>query len=372
MKIKLYAAAATLVLFPAPAAAAFADWPQSGYGSGNTFYNPAESRLNAGTVGKVQQRWTLPTHSSPQCEVGIDPVVSGGRLFTSDPGGIGAYDPATGARKWHVDLDRMTVGKLAVADGKLLLLASECDVPAAYESSLIAFEPGTGRRLWTTGLARFTYDLRVDQGMAVLDSNQNGLASTIAYRVADGKFQWLRKGDRGDGLVSAGGRLLLRSDSGGAKAVSVRTGKTLWQTKRNWYAVGADPAGTRFYIDGDPGLSAVDAATGRVIWSTTTHASYVTTDRRHVFFTRYRSTVCLDAATGRKLYSVHLPQSGGRAVRAGGLLYSPNGTAGLMSIADAATGKVLAGGMRSDQSHPPVIAGGWLYVTDGDLLRAYY
>ena len=302
----------------------------------------------------------------------MDPVVSGGLLFSSDRGGIGAYDPATGVRRWHAGLQGATVVRLAVADGKLLLLSSVCDVPAAQESRLTAYAPATGRRLWSTGLAKFTYDLRVDRGMAVMDSNQDGVPSTVAYRVDDGWFQWLRPGDRGDGLVSAGGRLLLRSVDGGARAVSVRTGKVLWATKRNWYAVGTDPAGTRFYIDGDPGLSAVDAATGRVIWSTTEHASYVTTDPRHLFFPRHRSTVCLDAATGRKLYSVHLPEAAGRAVGAGGLLYTPNGRSGAMSIADAATGKVRAAGMRSNVGHPPVIAGGWLYVTEGDTLRAYY
>jgi outer membrane protein assembly factor BamB len=161
VKIKMYVAVVALVVMPAPAAAAPpagvpGGWEQVGYGAGRTYYNPDESRLNAATVGGLQQRWTAATHSSSLCAVGAAPVVSGGRLFTSDPGGIGAYDPATGARRWHVEMERTTVRHLAVADGK----------------------------------------------------------------------------------------------------------RTLWRTTQNWYAVGSDPAGKRFYIDG-PGLSAIDAATGR-------------------------------------------------------------------------------------------------------------
>ena len=347
-------------------------WAQSGFDGGNTYYNPHEGRLNAGAIGAVAERWRLTVRAS-RCDVGAGPVISGGRLFSSDAGGIGAYEPASRRRLWHVDMPSTTVKRLAWADGKLLVLSSECRVPAKFESRLTAFDPARGARLWTTGLRKFSYDMRVDHGMIVLDSNQDGLASTIAYRVADGGFGWLRRGDRGDGLVSAGGRLLLRRAAGGAVAVSVTSGKALWETSSNWYAAGADPAGTRFYVAGS-GLAAVDAATGRVIWSIGTHVSEVTTDRRHVFYRHDRSTVCLDAATGRKLYSVHTPAVAGRPVRAGGLLYTPNGYGSPMSIADADTGAVRlkVPNIASNQDHPPVVAGGWLYVSDGTTLRAYY
>ncbi|MET0422972.1 MAG: PQQ-binding-like beta-propeller repeat protein [Actinoplanes sp.] len=369
MKIKMYAAVAALVLLPAPAAAT--GWPQSGYGPGNTFYNPDESRLNSATIAGVRQRWTLTSPYSYGCQAGTDPIVSDGRLFTADKGGFGAYDPATGTRRWHVALPDTTIGRLAAVDGRLLVLTSVCQVPAPYESRLSAYDPATGRLLWSAGLRKFTFDMRVDRGVVALNSNQNGVASTVAYRAADGRPLWLLKGDRGDGLVSAGGRLLLRTAAGGAKAVAITTGKTLWQTKQNRYAVGTDPDGGVFYLDG-AGLTAVDAATGKVRWATTTHVAEVTTDRRHVFYGHDRSIVCLDAATGRKLYSVHTPGPAGRAVRAGGLLYVGSGTRSPMTIADAATGAVRAAGMPSNQNHAPVIADGRIFVTEGDALRAYY
>lgn len=368
----MYAAVAALVLVPAPAAAT-GDWAQSGYGPGATYFNPDETRLTAATIGAVTQRWTLPAHSSSHCEVGADPVVAGGRVFTTDPGGIGAYDPATGMPQWHVELRRTTVRRLAVADGKLIVLSSVCAVPTPYESHLTAFNPATGAQLWTAGLVKFSYDLRIDRGVVTLDSNQDGVASTIAYRVADGGYLWLRTGARADGLVSAGGRLLLRTATG-AEAVDITTGAALWRTGQNWYAIGSDPDGRRFYIDG-PGVSAVDAATGKLLWTIADHAAGVTTDGRHVYFTRDRSVECRDAGTGRKLFSVHLPAPGGRPVRAGDLLYTPVGTGSPMSIVDAGTGTPRATAtrvrIRSDADHPPVVAGGRLLVTEGDTLRGY-
>ena len=369
MKIKFYVAVAAFVLAPAPAAAApGSEWPQAGYGGGNTYYNPGESRLNGDTIGGIRERWVVPTHSVAHCEVGGGPVVAGGRVFSTDPGGVGAYDSATGVRRWHVELPRTTVWRLAVADGKLIVLSSACRVPTAFQSNLTAYEMATGARIWSSGLAKYSFDMRIDRGVVALDSNQDGLASTIAYGVADGKFRWLRRGDRGDGLISAGGRLLLRRESGGAVAVSITDGRTLWQTPENWYAVGSDPAGSRFYVGG-PGLAAVDAATGRRLWASPLEAFAVTSDARHVYFGRARSVECLDAATGRKLWSVHLPGLAGRSVRAGGLLYVAGAA---LEIRDAATGKPEKSGIAGDVDLPPVVADGRLLITDGDQLRAYY
>ena len=373
MKIKMYAAVAALVLMPAPAAAAPSDWNQSGYGPGATYYNPGETRLTAAAIGALAQRWTLATRSSSHCEVGADPVVAGGLVFTTDPGGVGAYDPDTGTPRWHVDLRRTTVRSLAFADGKLIALSSICAVPTPYESRLTAFDPVTGAQLWTVGLAKFGYDLRIDRGVVALDSNQDGVASTIAYRVADGGYLWLRLGAHADGLVSAAGRLLLRT-AAGAEAADITTGRTLWRTGQSWHAIGTDPDGRRFYVDG-PGVSAVDAATGKVLWTIAAHATGITADGQRIYFTRGRSVECRDAGTGRKLFSVHLPGPGGRPVRAGDLLYTAVGTGSPMSIVDAATGTPRATAtrvrIRSDRDHPPIVVYGRVLVNDGTTLRVY-
>ncbi|MEU4421188.1 PQQ-binding-like beta-propeller repeat protein [Actinoplanes sp. NPDC024001] len=345
------------------------EWNQPGYGPGATYFNPLESRLNAATVGAIGKRWEISTRGAPDCEIGREPLVAGGNVYTSDPGGVGAYDPATGVRRWHAALLRRGVTRLAVGDGKLVALTYACDGQGSY---LTAFNGSTGARLWDVPLGGPAQDMVVDRGLAVVDTRPDFALSTTAYRLADGFRAWRLTGTRGDGLLSAGGRLLLRTDQG-SRAVAVSTGATLWQTTENWYAVGSDPAGTRFYVGGaGGGLTAVNAADGVPIWKSAWPSPSVTADDQRVYFPRHRSIICLDARTGRKLWSVHLPGAAGQPARAGSLLYGPSGMGSPLRIVDAVTGRGLRGGMPSDQNYPPAVADGRLFLTDGSRLRAYF
>ncbi|WP_230860763.1 outer membrane protein assembly factor BamB family protein [Actinoplanes aureus] len=370
MSCVLVSAIAAALVLAQPLPASGSEWGQPGYGPGATYFNPGESGLTAATVGAVRKRWEIPTHGGPDCEIGREPLVSGGNVYTSDPGGVGAYDPGSGVRRWHAALPRRGVSRMAVGDGKLVTLTYACDGQGSY---LNAFQSSTGARLWEVPLGGPAQDMVVDRGVVVVDTRPDYALSTTAYRLTDGHRSWRLTGTRGDGLLSAGGRLLLRTEGQGSRAVAVGTGATLWQTPENWYAVGSDPAGTRFYVGGaGGGLTAVDAATGVPIWKSAWPSPSVTADEERVYFPRHRSVVCLDARTGRKLWSVHLPDAAGQPVRAGSLLYSPSGMDSPLRITDAATGRGLRGGMPSDQHYPPTVAGGRLFLTDGARLRAYF
>lgn len=366
MSSVLSAALAAVLALSLPAS----EWTQPGYGPGATYFNPNEKRLDATTVSTIAKRWEIATHGAPDCEIGRDPVVAGGNVYSSDPGGIGAYDPATGARRWHAALPRRGVTRMAVGDGKLITLTYTCDGQGSF---LTAYQAGTGARLWDVPLGVPAQDMVVDRGVAVVDTRPDFAMTTTAYRLTDGYRIWRLTGTRGDGLLSAGGRLLLRTEGQGSRAVSVDTGATLWQAPADWYAVGSDPAGTRFYVGGEGGnLTAVDAATGAPLWKSTWPSPSVTADEQRVYLPRYRSIICLDARTGRKLWSVHLPDAAGQPVRAGNLLYAPSGMGSPLRITDAATGRGLRGGMPSDQNYPPAVADGRLFLTDGSRLRAYF
>ncbi|WP_229067824.1 PQQ-binding-like beta-propeller repeat protein [Actinoplanes sp. DH11] len=362
MSSVLVAALIAALMLPPPS-----DWTQPGHGPGATYYNPHETTFNP---DKATKRWEIPTHGAPDCEVGREPLVAGGSVYSSVPGGLAALDPATGARRWFTKLVRRGVTRMSVADGKLITLTYTCDGQGSF---LSAFSASSGARLWDVTLGGPAQDMVVDRGVAVVDTRPDYTLSTTGYRIADGGRLWRLTGTRGDGLLSAGGRLLLRIEGRGSRAVSVTSGATLWTTPQNWYAVGSDPAGGRFYVGGaGGGLTAVDAAKGTVIWKSTLPSPNVTADEKRVYLPRYRSVVCVDASTGRKLWSVHLPESAGQPVRVGALLYSPSGLGSPLSVVDAVTGKPRKGGMPSDEHYPPVVAGGRLFLTDGDRLRAYF
>ncbi|MBB2945761.1 outer membrane protein assembly factor BamB [Actinoplanes lutulentus] len=343
------------------------EWTQPGYGPGATFYNPLENGLDP---SKLVKRWEIPTHGSPECEIGREPLIAGGNVYSSAAGGFAAFDPATGARRWFTKLVRRGITRMAIADGKIVTLTYTCDGQGSF---LTAFSATTGTRLWEVPIGGPAQDMVVDRGVAVVDTRPDYTLSTTGYRLGDGGRLWRLTGTRGDGLLSSGGRLLLRTNESGARAVDIKTGGTVWQTTQNWYAVGSDPAGTRFYVSGTGGaLAAVNAANGSTIWKSDVPSPGVTADDKRVYLPRYRSVLCLDAGTGRKLWSVHLPDAAGQPVRAGALLFSPSGIDSPLSIVDAVTGRAMKGGMPSDQHYPPAVAGGRLFLTDGDRLRAYF
>nr|GID82960.1 hypothetical protein Ade03nite_18840 [Actinoplanes derwentensis] len=349
---------------------AASEWTQNGYGAGLTFYNPDERSLTGATVGAVRQRWEISTHGGPECEVGREPLVGGGNVYTSDPGGVGAYDPATGVRRWHAELKRRGVTRMALSQGFLVTLSYACDGQRAY---LNAFRAGSGVLVWEVQLSAPSQDMIVDDGVVVVDTRPDYETSTVAHRLATGARLWKLFGTRGHGLLSAGGRLLVRTQGDGSRAVSIVTGATIWTTREDWYAVGSDPAGSRFYVGGGKrGLTAIDAATGNRVWESDWPTPSVTADRDRVYVPRQRTVICLDAKTGRRLWAMHLPDGAGQPVRAGELLYSPSGLGAALSIVDAVTGRVRGGGMPSSDSHPPTVAGGRLLLTDGSRLRAYF
>ncbi|MFC6562903.1 PQQ-binding-like beta-propeller repeat protein [Actinoplanes utahensis] len=353
---------------PAPVPAS--QWTQTGYGPGLTFYNPDETRLTAGTVGRISRRWEITTHGAPECEVGREPLVGYGFVYTSDPGGVGAYDPATGDRRWHAALDRRGVTRMALADGVLVILTYACD---GQHSFLTAFNATTGARIWEVPLSVPSQDMIVDRGVVVVDGRPDFEASTVAHRLTTGARMWKLFGTRGDGLLSAQGRLLLRTEGEGSRAVDIKTGGTLWSTRADWYAVGSNPSGSRFYVGGrHGGLTAIDSANGNIAWVSPWPSPTVTADGERVYYPRQRTVVCLDARTGKRLWSVHLSETAGQPVRAGGLLYSPSGLDHPLSIVDAATGRAVQGGMPSSENYPPTVADGRLFLTDGNRLRAYY
>lgn len=368
--IAAFTAALSLPTPPAPAPAPASEWTQSGYGPGLTFYNPHENALTPSSVNAITSRWDIATHGAPECEVGREPLAGYGNIYTSDPGGIGAYDPATGSRRWHVGLERRGVTRMALSAGILTTLTYACDNQLSF---LTAFRATTGARIWEIPLGAPTQDMIVDRGVVVVDTRPDFEASTVAHRLATGARLWKLFGTRGDGLLSAQGRILLRTEGEGSRAVDVRNGATIWRTPEDWYAVGSNPTGSRFYIGGrNGGLTAIDSANGNKIWQSTWPSPSVTADDERVYLPRHRSVICLDAKNGRRLWSVHLPDGAGQPVRAGALLYSSSGMDAALSIADARTGRELKGGMPSSQNYTPAVAGGRLFLTDGNRLRAYF
>jgi outer membrane protein assembly factor BamB len=113
----LFKTAVTVLLtLPVPAPPA-PEWPQDGYGPGNTGWNPAETAVGAATIGELKPAWTAtiapappagtgkapdqarqarPAHTGPVRTVAVDDR----RIYASLSGSVRAYSPATGRSLW--------------------------------------------------------------------------------------------------------------------------------------------------------------------------------------------------------------------------------------------------------------------------------
>ncbi|GAA0572596.1 hypothetical protein GCM10010172_66430 [Paractinoplanes ferrugineus] len=356
---------------PPPAA-----WGQDGYGPGNTRYNPAESVVNASSIGRLALRWTVrPALGRPGC--GADPIaprVVGDRIFLRDGGGVGAYQAATGKPLWRqTGFSQVSAGPL-VAGGLVLVAGTKCGSSSDYDGTLIALDAATGARRWQrTG--PWTLDAVVADASTVVVSGacatcDDARRGTVAYRLTDGKPLWTHRNESLAGPVSAGGLILLRRSTGSAEtwASRITTGAPVWGTDQAITAYAAEPA--VFYIGDGGGLCARSAVDGRTLWQVAKEAGDLATDGRRVYVASVQRVNTYDARTGRLVWSRAL-NAPAMPVRAGGLLYVTTGT-GAVAVLSATDGRPVATkGLAIAPRQHVVVAGGRLLTTDQSAVRAY-
>ncbi|GIF19971.1 hypothetical protein Ate02nite_27010 [Paractinoplanes tereljensis] len=362
---------------PAQATPPPASWGQDGFGPGNTSYNPSESVVNAGSIGRLKLRWTVTSSSgTPGCRPDpLAPLVVGNRVFLRDGGGVGAYDAATGKRLWR-DTGSGTAAALIVAGNLVLVFDGGCDSSSAYGSSVTALDAGSGARRWRrTG--GWTVDTAVADAGTVVTSGACGTCGDAAhgvnaYRLSDGALLWSRPNEVLAGPVAAGSLVLLRETTGTAEtwASRISTGKPVWGTSRSSTAAAASPAGTQLYLTDDECLSARLAGDGKPLWTVPKESGDLAADDRQVYVASAGRINTYNAKTGRLVWTRALPNPGS-PVRAGGLLYVRSGK-GSLAILNAADGrpvpiKTTYGGL----SVHVVAAGGRLLLTGESSVRAY-
>jgi outer membrane protein assembly factor BamB len=361
---------------PARATAPDSAWTQDGYGPGNTGYNPYEAALNAGTVDGLRLRWTVtPRPGVEGCETTPEPpMVAGSRVIMFEDGGVGAREAGTGRRLWLASGFSFLGKTLAVVDGLVIATETSCHSQSDYEGTITALDLRTGRAVWRSRQSGTVDKLVAGSGVLVThgfcyvcDEDRN---QVVAYRVADGVRLWARDSADLAGEVVASDRVLLSSTNGafGTQAVSLRGGAIDWRSGRVWSALSSTPAGDRFLARGAAGFSAIDPRTGKVGWSVRSTVESLSCDGRRVFAAGPGLTA-YGVADGRRLWR-RQPAGPGKPVRAGGLLYVTGGRA--LAILSPVTGEPAASAGRFGAAiDHVVVAGGRLFTTDGESIRAY-
>ena len=133
-------------LFASPVAASGGSWAQFGYAPTRSGYNPGETTLNPGNVGKLKPIWQIdlgaPSSSGP--------AVVGTRVFiTAGDGSVVALDRATGKTLWRTALGTSAGGQAPAVYGSLVIVTGD----NSGGGFVAAFNVSSGKLVWRTAIA---------------------------------------------------------------------------------------------------------------------------------------------------------------------------------------------------------------------------
>ena len=185
--------------------------------------NPAHTRTTGDTTvfGPLEQVWTADVTGTPK-----QMIVAGGRVHTLGDGLATALDAGTGRRIWQARWSPTL--PMVYAAGRLIATDTST-------GDLVALDAVTGQPAWRTefGENRSVGALTAGNGLVVISlSDGSGPKVEIAgVRASDGRQQWARDltGPDDFSAAIAGDRAFFATRCGGAEALALADGRSLWQ-----------------------------------------------------------------------------------------------------------------------------------------------
>jgi outer membrane protein assembly factor BamB len=141
-------------------------WPQIGFDSGHSGYNPGETTISAQNVASLALLWATPTDNTAQ---GL--VAANGVLYGESSDLLYALNPKTGAVRWSIGGMNTNARAPAVAGTRVL---AACNVPS-QGSGLCAYEAKNGAMSWSNLATCFSCGLvstpAVVKGLVYAENN---------------------------------------------------------------------------------------------------------------------------------------------------------------------------------------------------------
>jgi outer membrane protein assembly factor BamB len=345
------------------------DWPQFGFDSGYSGFNPNETVLGPGNVASLQQVWLT------QQAGGNGAAVADGVVYAGGPFRVSALDEATGTKLWRAGTAGHVIGSPAVADGLVYV--------GTGASWVEAFDAVTGALRWSYwGGSNFpTSTPRVADGFVYVCTTREwpwpARSGLDAFDAKTGTLIWsvLNVGD-----PSVANGLVYTNTPAGLEALDAATGALVWQ---DTLPPGYVPVvvGDSVYIRALTGTFYVlDALSGAVRWSWTNPpfdwGGSIAVAHGNVYADAYNGNVyAFDAASGILLWETHLLGADqlDTPVVANGVVYVQSASGPpVLYMLDADTGAILSRlPVGTGSYNEPVVVDGSLYVDAYPGFRAF-
>jgi outer membrane protein assembly factor BamB len=367
------------------AATSSINWAQDGFNKGQTGYNAFETAIGASNVGSLTYRFSIVSPvAKDSCSQQGPPIVDNGRLFISDQGGFGAYNPTTGAPLWNVREPgdpQENITPLLVASGNTVIaVETDCISQSDPPSEMTAYNATTGAPLWSVNSDPAIFSLVIDGNVVVTSGAPAEGPETAGYNLATGAQIWANSDDAADVALSAGGTMLLTNfDGSGSTAINVATGATKWTTTKVWTEFASSKDGTKIAATSGNDVVYLNAVTGAVLWTATGIGAYcralvgcafAAIDATHIYIAAGATLTALNTSNGHVAWHVTVNSFLDRPVVANGVVYVPQ-TGDAMDLFKASTGAQLDGSQYVGEINHAVVVNGFLYVTNGRVMDAF-
>jgi eukaryotic-like serine/threonine-protein kinase len=271
-------------------AGSLTNWPQQGFDSGHTGYNPYEAILNSGNVGSLTRLWTFPTGSS---NVAGNVVEANGTIYAASTNGtLFAIDAAAGTKRWTFasGTGYVSSGSAPAVDNGLVFTV--CSLPNGIQA-ICALKAKNGELKWSYAVPGATTYAESAPVFANGNVYFGGCGTSCAYVALSeekGKVVWSVPEPSGcamnngqppavvDGLFYA---TTSGCSSAEVIALNAQTGAPVWNLPLNSGALagmtvakGVVAVVTAF--SGGQDVYALSATGGGVLWVTGGHSSHIT------------------------------------------------------------------------------------------------
>ena len=244
-------------------------WPEFGYSTWHSHYNPHENVINATNVSSlvVASGWPVKAGNV----INSSPAVNNGSIYVgSCDKKLYAFNATTGAQQW------------ATATGGCITFSSPAEANGivyigSFDQKLYAIDFKTGNILWTGQTGNNISSSPVIANNIVYVGSLDG--NLYAFNATSGASLW---SVATSGLIVASpalvnGIVYISSEDGKLYAISVQTGATLWTAATGNQIVSSPTIanGVAYVGSTDHNLYAFDASSGAQLWSYTTGGAII-------------------------------------------------------------------------------------------------